>query len=372
MKSYQSNENYEPVFPESNELTLSNLFCIVIDHYRCSIGIREKFSLSEQELTKFVQRASSFACSCFVLSTCNRTEFYFYLDQSENISSILKKVLDSICELKTLESDFILKHSLILKKEQALKHFFRVSSGIESMILGEGQILKQIKDSYQLSIKNSSLNSFLNQLIQRALSTGKRVRTKTAISKGAMSVSAASVQIAQSIFFNKKLKNKKIMILGNGEVSKLCLEQLSSQQVESRITLVSRKPKKSFVSLIKKLKIREENYQSFRANLTEQDLIFVCTKAPFFLLEENDFKINNDKKRQDPILVFDLSMPRNVSPKLKEKKELVRLMDLEDLKEEVYRSVERRNKQVIHVEKIISEEQEKFADWIKRTNQIKK
>ncbi|HEY9885795.1 MAG TPA: hypothetical protein V6C96_00905, partial [Vampirovibrionales bacterium] len=214
---------------------IDNLHYIGVDYKSSSVEIREKFSFNQHELIAALNQLKKTIGPCVILSTCNRSELY--LSSKDKTAT---QILEELSSLKSLGLNFTREHTKQLSGQAAAQHLFSVSAGLESMILGEGQVLNQVKTAY--SQAQGFTDALLNQLFQRALCAGKKVRSQTLISRGAMSVPAAALQAVQAFIHPVELNEQRIMIFGSGEVSTLCLDHLHSQGASRQITLVSRSP----------------------------------------------------------------------------------------------------------------------------------
>lgn len=323
--------------------------------------MREKFAFlpHEQMAVLSVFKAEIGYAAC--LSTCNRTEIY--LSSNLPAEQVKSKARLIIANLKDLNPNLIAEHTSFFQGLEVTRHLFRVSAGLESMILGEGQILNQVKNAYSSS--KDFTNNTLNQLFQRALASGKKVRALTEISKGAMSVPAAALQIIQKMLFPSELSEKNIMVLGAGQIAELSLELLHSQGA-NHISLVNRSLNHS-LQLTKYGINQTISYASLLDYLHLQDIVLVCTGAPHYVIEANFF----DKQNKKPIIICDLSLPRNVDPEIK-KLSNIQLLDLDFLNKAVSHNLSQRCSQVQQAEEIIKIEISKFIDWKSKSTQFSK
>lgn len=341
-----------------NNTNNTELFLIGIDYKSSPVEVREKFAFLPHEqmgvLCAFKAEIGAVVC----LSTCNRTEIY--LSSNLSATEVKNKSYSIIANLKKLNSNLIAEHTSFLAGLEVVNHLFRVSSGLESMILGEGQILNQVKNAYSSSL--AFTDNTLNQLFQRALAAGKKVRTLTEISKGAMSVPSAALQIVQKILFPSELSEKNIMVLGAGQIAEICLELLSSQGA-NHITLVNRSLNHN-LQLTKYGINQTISYASLLQYIYTQDLILVCTGAPHYVIEASFFE-NHSK----PIIICDLSLPRNVDPEI-QKIPNIKLLDLDFLNTAISQNISRRSSQMETAEEIIKLEIDKFFQWKTKAQQF--
>ncbi len=337
---------------ENHNSIIAGLSLIGINYKSSPIEVRERFAFLPIAQEKALSTFSTEIGPTALLSTCNRTELYFSSHLSTEETK--KRALDVLSRLKNIDHNFAAEHLTFLHGQAALNHLFRVSAGLESMILGEGQILNQMKNAYAQS--QNFTDALLNQLFQRALAAGKKVRAGTEISKGAMSVPAAALQIVQKLIFPTELSDKNIMVIGSGEVAHLCLELLHSQGASNHITLVNRSETHS-LQLTKYGISHNINYSQLHNHLQNQELILVCTGAPHYVISAEMFD-RYDKK----VIVCDMSLPRNVDPALKNLP-FINLIDLDFLNETVEQNLSQRASHIKDAEKILEDEMSKFLDW---------
>lgn len=331
-----------------------NIFCFGIDYKSSPIEVREKFAFSGQDLEKALQEFKNNVGPVVILSTCNRTEIY--LTSLEDIDCVKSKTFQLISSLRSLDANLVAEHINLLSGVEAINHLFRVSAGLESMIIGEGQILNQVKTSYQNSVRYT--DSFLNQLFQRALSVGKKIRTRTEISRGAMSVPSAALQIVQELIDPRELHEKNIMILGSGQVAQLCLDHLHSQGAVKNVTIVNRS--ESHNLLMSHYGISKSiGYSQLFQEIRQQDIVLVCTSAPHYVIRPEDLKDLNHN-----MIICDMSLPRNVDPNVVNFKNIT-LIDVDFLKDRVYQNTQVRSQKMEEAEIFINEEIQAFSKWYK-------
>ncbi len=339
---------------DQNKLALEDrLHFIGLSHKSSSIDVREKFALINENSSRVCQLLAERFGGAFILSTCNRTEFYI----SSKEPGLSRKTLigflaqELSCPLSLAEEHLVSATGL-----KALAQLFRVAAGLESMILGEGQILNQLKRSYEQCLPYC--DALLNQAVQRALAAGKKVRTHTTISRGAVSVAAAAIQTIQRLLEPKEIAEQQIMIIGSGEIAKLTLDLLHSQGAAARLSMVTRQ-KPSFLELRDYRGIHNISYVQFKEFLPQQDIIFACTSAPHYLIGRADLGRTESSKA---LCLCDLSLPRNIDPALSEDPGIT-LFNLDQLNEEVESSKIARAGQMGAAGSLVSSELERFYSW---------
>lgn len=330
----------------------AQLHFVGVNYKSSPIEVREKFSFLSHELDRALNEFNSQIGATVILSTCNRSEFY--ISSTLSPEEVKQKTCQLIASLKDLNENLIYEHCISSFSSKAVEHLFKVTSGLESMILGEGQILNQVKTAYQNA--SSYADATLNQLFQKALAAGKRVRTETNISKGAMSVPSAALQVIQEKLSPKELSEQNIMILGSGQVAELCLDHLHSQGASKNITLVHRSESHSLQ--VTKYGISQAiNYSQLYESITAQDIVLVCTSAPHYVIQPSHVLAH-----PQPLIVADMSLPRNVNPELA----LIpgiELIDLDYLQKTVSCNLASRSSEMAKANSLLEEEIIKFEQW---------
>jgi glutamyl-tRNA reductase len=331
------------------------LFAIGINHNTAPIEVRERIYVHTNELPALTAEIKKTADECLVISTCNRTEIY-------GISNLFTYNSDHYKELLINFKNA----GDIVKKEHffdtvsciAAHHFFKVASSIDSKIIGDSQILQQVKEAYAASRRNGSAGKILNQLTQRAIKAGKRTRTETEIHKGAVSISLAAVELAMKTF--SRISGKTVLIIGAGDTAKLAIECiLKKNPGKLLVTNRTRAKAEEMVSSLKK--VNDFNctiidYSDFRESLKEVDILITSTSSENYILRKEDFP--SERK----ILAIDIALPRDIDPAAGELSN-VTLKNIDDLNSIVGSNYEKRLLEAEKVNKIIAEEMYEFLLW---------
>ncbi len=327
-----------------------------LNHRVAPLELREKLAFSGPELKG---RLSGFAGTAgleelVILSTCNRTEVYGYGQHREQLKAGIEAVLGEKfgSRIDLADVSFYSYHD-----RKAAGHLFRVSSSLDSMILGEDQILGQVREAYRLGQEARSTGRVLSRLFQQAVHAGKRARSETAISNGAVSVSSAAVDLARKIF--GQLSGKEALILGAGETSELTLSQLCNTGVDS--VLVANRTYRKAVDLAVQYHGTAVKFEEYHPYLEQADILISSTSAPGYVLtRERAGEVLS--RRRKPIFLIDLAVPRDIDPELAGY-DNVFLYNIDDLTAVVERNVEDRGSQIGLVEDIIGGELAQFMDW---------
>ena len=339
-----------------------NLILIGINHRTAPLEIRERLWLSDNELpAALAQLKEKFFTECFIVSTCNRTELYGIVNGSK-ASGSRQAVADAATEM-LLESrsahDFIRKEHLYkLFDFHAATHLFKVASGIDSMVVGDIQILGQVKNHYSLAVDQNATGVHLNRLLQTALHVGKRARTETGITQGAVSASYAAVELATKIFTN--LSDKKILLVGAGETGELTAKNLIDRGISS--LFITNRTQARAEELVNKLDGTVVPFDQFESVLLEMDVVISSVTATGHILGIEPIRRSLKARSNTPMLLIDLGVPRNIDP-IVNTLENVFLYDLDSLSKIVSRNLDRRRGEVAAINAIILEELTGLRHW---------
>lgn len=328
-----------------------------LNHKSAPIEVREKFVFCEEDIKRFVpELKAKGVLGAVVLSTCNRTEIYFELDNSDSFNDF-DFILDSLIQQRRVTSE-VKTHFYQMKNDDAVRHLFRVISGLDSMALGEYQVVSQIKDAFEISRKNLFCSSVLFKLFHDALRTGKKVRTNTALNKGAVSISYAGVQLA-----GKKLKNlssQKILLVGAGQTAELTLLNLIKKEC-SEFTVVNRTQEKA-CELADKYKCKVGDYEDLQNLLINHNIIITSTASKKPLFTPEMVRAAMEKREYKSLFFLDLSVPRNVAREVNDL-EHVFVYDIDALNGVIEDNLEKRKSEISLAEVIIEESVAEFSIW---------
>jgi len=329
-----------------------------INHKTAPIEIREKLAMSKPQIkTKASQLKNLLEIDgVVVLSTCNRTEFYI---ATKNVDSGKKSLIEFVANYGNCSPKILERYIYLKDCRNAVHHLFRVSAGLDSMILGETQILGQVQDAYEYALEFKISNNVLNTLFQNAISVGKRVRTETLIDRHAVSVSSASVELAKQIFGN--LQGHSVLILGAGETSELTARHLVANGVST--VIVANRTFERANLLAQEFGGEAIRLDDFPNYLTRADIVISCTAAPKYIVDANDLLPFIDERKDKPILFIDIAVPRDINPDVCTLSN-VALYDVDDLQNVVHQNLVGRKKEAVKAELIINDELEKFFHWL--------
>jgi glutamyl-tRNA reductase len=321
-----------------------------LSHHTAPVEVREKFALPAPSLPSALTELNLLAGvkESLILSTCNRVEFALTLEESANLNEALGQFLAKQSNMAlTAVEPYLYK----LEGRDAVRHLFRVASSLDSMVVGEPQILGQLKEAYSLAKEMGTVNSHLEQLVTRAFHVAKRVRSETEIGSSAVSVSYAAVELAREIFGN--LAGSKVMLIGAGKMSELAARHLRNTGAEQ--IYVTNRTYDRAVELAKLFKGWIVDFSTFRQTLPSVDIIITSTGAREPILTKDDMRTVMKARRNKPVFIVDIAVPRNVQPAVNEL-DNVFLYDIDDLQKVVERNLRGRAEAAEHAARIIEEE----------------
>lgn len=328
-----------------------------LNHKSAPIEIREKFVFCEEDIRRFVPQLKAIGIEgAVVVSTCNRTEIYFELDD-KCLSTDFELIGDTLINYRKVASDVKI-HFYQMKNDDAVRHLFRVVSGLDSMALGEYQIVGQIKDAFNISKNNQLCSSVLFKLFNDALKTGKQVRTDTALNKGAVSISYAGVELA-----GKKLQNissHSVLLVGAGQTSELTLLNLIKKEC-TKFTVVNRTQEKA-CELAEKYQCKVGHFDQLGELLVKNDIVISSTASKNALFTVEMVRKAMDERNNQPLFFIDLSVPRNVATEVGQI-DNVHVFDIDALNDVIEDNLDKRKGEICHAEFIIEESVTEFSKW---------
>ena len=330
---------------------------IGLNHNTADIDVREKFAFNgpklEQGLLAF--RELPEVKEGIILSTCNRVELYANVKDAVNALESIKTFLSTFHNIK-LDS---LENALYVHEDiDAVRHIFRVASSLDSMVIGEPQILGQLKDAYELALTKKTTGILLNKLMKKAISVAKRVRTETRIAENAVSISFSAVELARKIFTD--LSKKVCMLLGAGEMAELAARHLMNNGIKE--VLVSNRTYERGCELARDFHGRAVRFESFIQEMVNTDIVICSTGAPTYIVTKSQMQKVMKERKHDQMFLIDISVPRNIDPEVNDL-ENVYLYNIDDLQGVVDANMFERQKEAEKAEKIVEEEMETFLKW---------
>ncbi|MDW7674370.1 MAG: glutamyl-tRNA reductase [Bacillota bacterium] len=336
------------------------MFVIVVglNHKTAPVEVREKLAFSNRAVPEVMEKLKTYPSidGCAILSTCNRMEIYAAATDVEiGLKSIHKFLQDATgIDLTDIHNYFYSQTC-----ENGVRHLFRVAAGLDSMVLGESQILGQVKEAYQLSCDNNSSNGVLNTLFQQAITVGKRVRTETEIDKNAVSISYAAVEKAKQVFGS--LEGYSTLIIGAGEMSELTAKHLVANGVSS--VLVSNRSYERAKLLAEQFGGKAIKFDLLFDHLHDADIVISCTASPKYILSKEQMASVMAKRNNRQLFMIDIAVPRDIEPTICQLAG-VTLLDIDDLQYVVDKNLEERKKEAIRANDILEQELDLFLKWL--------
>jgi glutamyl-tRNA reductase len=333
-------------------------FIIGLNHNIADVDVREKLAFNGPRLEEGLMlfRELPEVQEAMILSTCNRVELYANVKDAKNASESIRMFLSEYhgIERKLLDDKALYVHDDI----EAVRHIFRVASSLDSMVVGEPQILGQLKEAFELALGKKTTGILLNKLMKKAISVAKRVRTETRIAENAVSISYAAVELAKKIF--SELSTKVFMLLGAGEMAELAAKHLIHTGVQE--VLVSNRTHERACELAKEFNGRPVRFEEFVQEMVRTDIVICSTGAPHYILTKDQMQKVMKERKQRQVFIIDISVPRNIDPEINNL-DNVYLYNVDDLQGVVDTNIFERRKEAEKAEKIVAEEIDTFLKW---------
>lgn len=352
--------------PEALEVIVLGL-----SHHNAGVDVREKLAIPEDQWNEAAAELAGYNAisEAAVLSTCNRFELYL---SGQNPYECIRDAIEYLSNRAkgTLDQETLRRNLFMLSGEDAIWHLLRVSAGLDSLVVGEGQILAQVKRSYEHGIEDDgSSGKVVSRMLNTAVSAGKRVRSETGISKGAVSISSAAVEfsafkIKQDWGFQGGLEETSICIIGAGKMARLLLVHVETQDVK-KITVVNRSPERviELQNEFPNLTIEYRPMSEMWDIVQESDIVYPSTASMVTIIDPEPLaQIMQKRKKTNGIQFVDISVPRNVHPDCSNIPNVFSY-NVDDLKVVVAKNTAKRKREMLEAENILREEQTKFRLW---------
>ena len=336
---------------------MSNIAVLSISHQLAPVEIREKVAFASSELPTAISNllSQSDIKACVIFSTCNRSEIYVS-HNSKNIRDVLLKFLATTHAIDHLS---LVEYVSFFESIEALGHISKVACGLESLVLGEPQILGQLKDAYQVSKAQGALDKVLEKLFQHVFKTAKKVRTDTNIGSSPISVAYCAVKLSEKIFTN--LENQTVLLIGAGEMIELSAQHLSKRGVKDMIfanrTLENAQP------IAINHNAEAIALKSLSENLHRADIVISSTAAPIPIIGKGLIETVLLQRKHQPMLLIDLAIPRDIEPEVNQLEDVF-LYTVDDLQQIANSNLKERLKEKVDAEKIINLSSIEFMEWI--------
>ena len=334
-----------------------NILIVGLNHKTADVEIREKIAFNQEKLLKASDALKSFPEieEFLILSTCNRVELYLVVN---DIQVGIERILTFLSKFHKVDTKTIEKSLYCHTGQDAIRHGFCVASSLDSMVLGEPQILGQLKDSFEFSLDHKTTGVILNKFMRKTISVAKRIRTETCIAHNAVSISFAAVELAKKIFDN--LSHTTIMLLGAGEMAELAARHLVNNGIKS--VLIANRTFNRAVELARDFNGKAIPFENFKRELIHTDIVLCSTGASDYILKKDEMRHLMKERRQKPIFAIDIAVPRNIDPEINDV-DNVYLYDIDDLQGVVNDNLKERKNEAEKAHAIVDEEIQVFFKW---------
>jgi glutamyl-tRNA reductase len=340
------------------------LYVIGVNHTTAPVQIREHVAFNSEHLGSALRELTQRdAAEAAILSTCNRTELYCSTDNPE-------KPLHWLSQYHQLDAHAIQPYIYTLPQNEAVKHAFRVASGLDSMVLGEAQILGQFKQSVKIAQEAGTLGTLLHKLFQRTFEVAKEVRTNTEIGANSISMAAAAVKLAQRIFGD--IANQKVLFIGAGEMITLCAEHFAAQKPKN--VVIANRTIARGEALAQKLQAQNINAQAIHlhdlpARFAEFDIVITCTASQLPMIGLGMVESAIKTRRHRPIFMVDLAVPRDIEAEVAALDDVF-LYTVDDLAQVVTDGMANRQEAAVNAELIVAARVDNFMHWLKKRDAV--
>ena len=340
-----------------------HLFTVGVSHRTTPIELRERVDFARAGLQPALAglAARNIVREMVVLSTCNRAEIYAASDNEEAIEAVAA----FFSEYHRVHPDTLQQHLYVRRGADATRHLFRVASGLDSLVVGEPQILGQVKSAYATASEEHYTGTLLNRLFHTAFAAGKRVRSETGLGEGSVSISYAAIALARKIF--GEMNRLSVLVLGSGEMAKLTAIHLRGQGVEN-MTIASR-TRSAAERLADQVTARVADWDHRDDAMMHADILVTATGAPEIILTRAQLERVMRVRRERPLFIIDIAVPRDVDSSAADV-EQVFLYNIDDLQGIVHNNLSRRTAELAAAEAIIEQETDGFISWMQSRQMI--
>ena len=335
-----------------------HLVVVGISHKTAALELRERLALSSEEAARFGRALldDQGVAETVVLSTCNRTEIYLFADDTLAAERL---AVGRLAERGGVDAAALRAAAYSHSGDAAIAHLFRVASSLDSMVVGEAQILAQLKDAYHAACGEGCTSTVFNKLFRHALEVGKRVRTETAIGERPVSISSVAVDLARQVL--GKLDRRSVLVLGAGEMSELTVRHLQAQGV-GRVVVANR-TLETAEELARRCEGQAVCLDELGEQLEQADIVISSTSSPGFILDRPRMETVMRRRRHEPVFLIDIAVPRDIDPEVIHIDECY-LYDIDDLQGVVDVNRGEREREAAHAERIVDQELARMNEWL--------
>ena len=337
---------------------MNRIVTIGMNHRTAPVEVRECVAFPANTIGRALMDLAALpgVSECVIISTCNRVEACIYSEKAREGVESVRRFFSSF---HGIPPDKILPHLYIFQGDEAVRHLFQVSGSLDSMILGEPQILGQVKEAYSYAVEHKTVGPVLDKLFTKAFFAAKRIRTETRVANSAVSVSYAAVELAKKILGS--LRDKTVMLIGAGEMSKLAARHLLSTGV--RGLLVTNRTFERAQRLAADFEGTPVRFEELRTNLEHADIVLSSTGSPGFILVRAEIEEVIRRRKNRPMFFIDMAVPRDIDPDANQI-ENVYVYDIDDLNNVIEANIEEREREREKAEDIVGVEMEVFHRWL--------
>lgn len=337
---------------------------IGLNHKTADVDLREKLAFNGPKLEEGIRqiRALPEIRETIIISTCNRVEIYLTV---KDVAKAFEAVKDFFVRFFEIRKESLDNSLYLYDDMEAVRHIFRVSSSLDSMVVGEPQILGQLKDAFEFALERKTTGVLLNRLLKKSISVAKRIRTETKIAENAVSISFAAVELARKIFDD--LPEKSFMLLGAGEMAELAAKHMMNNGVKNIV--IANRTYETGCNLAKEFNGRAIKFDEYLDELAHMDILICSTGAQKYVLMKDQMQKVMKTRKNRPVFLIDISVPRNIDPEINDL-DNVYLYDVDDLKGVVDTNILERQKEAKKAEEIIEEEIETFQRWLSSLDSV--
>jgi glutamyl-tRNA reductase len=331
-----------------------------VNHKSAPVEVRERLAFDDHALSEALValKGRPGFCEGMILSTCNRVEVALTCEEGSKTAAV--EVDAFLADTRHVQREWVTPYLYHFEDSDAIRHLFRVASSLDSMVIGEPQILGQLKSAYSLAKEHGAVSGFMDALLTRAFSVAKRVRSETDIGANAVSISYAAVELAREIFGS--LEGKKIMIVGAGKMSELAARHLRRSGAGQ--ILVTNRTHERALQMVELFDGKLVDYTRFLSALPEVDIVISSSAAPHYIIVREDMKKVLEARRNRPMFLIDIAVPRNIEPTVNAL-DNVFLYDIDDLQKVIETNLQGRMDSSKEAEAIVHEEVERMMARLK-------
>jgi len=337
---------------------------IGLNHKTADVDLREKLAFNGPKLEEGIRQIRELPGikETVIISTCNRVEIYLTV---KDVGKAYEAIKDFFVGFFDIRKESLDKALYLHDDMQAVRHIFRVASSLDSMVVGEPQILGQLKEAFEFALERKTTGVLLNRLLKKSISVAKRVRTETKIAENAVSISFAAVELAKKIFTG--LDGKTFMLLGAGEMAELAAKHMMNNGVKDIV--IANRTYETGCNLAREFNGRAIRFDDYLNELVHADILICSTGAQNYVLLKNQMHNVMKERKNRPVFVIDISVPRNIDPEVNDL-DNVYLYDVDDLQGVVDTNILERQKEAKKAEDIIEEEIETFKKWLSSLDSV--